>query len=199
MLDPRFVTRSLRAFPLALTLFLAGCIGGDYATKGVYGLLPDLEFDLVSETGERITEAELKGSTVVVFFGFTHCPDVCPTAMARLAAALDRVDQSIGEEVNVLFVSVDPGRDSPEILGRYTDFFSEYIIGATATEPELREMTKRYRATFGFDAPDQFGNYNVSHPSAMYVFDGSSRARAIFRPADTISDMAEDLRRISGS
>lgn len=191
--------RLCKAWPLVLALFLAGCIGGDYATKGVYGLLPDLQFDLVSETGERITEADLKGSTVVVFFGFTHCPDVCPTAMARLAAALERVDQRIGEEVNVLFVSVDPRRDSPEMLGRYTDFFSEHIIGATATEPELRELTKRYRATFGFDAPDQFGNYNVSHPSAMYVFDGSSRARAIFRPADTIADMAEDLRRISGS
>ncbi len=191
--------RESKAFAglLVLALLLTACGGRGYQTKGIEGLLPDLEFRLTSETGQVITEADLTGAPVVVFFGFTNCPDVCPTAMARIAAATDAAGEGLDTDLQVLFVSVDPGRDSPARLGRYTDFFSDRVTGATASVETLRAMTKRYRATFGYDAPNEFGDYNVSHSSAMYVFDAEGDARALFRPSDSVTAMAADLRRIA--
>ena len=183
---------------LGLGLLVAACGGRDYETKGIEGLLPDLEFRLTSETGRIITQENLDGGLTVMFFGFTHCPDVCPTAMARIAAATEAAGQALDTDLQVLFVSVDPGRDDPEKLGRYTDFFSDRVTGATANVETLRELTKRYRATFGYDEPNEFGDYNVSHSSAMYVFDADGDARALFRPSDSVAAMAADLRRIAG-
>ncbi|PWG61963.1 SCO family protein [Spiribacter halobius] len=177
-------------------MLLAACGGGQYATKGIEGLLPDLRFELTGESGEPLTAADLRGAPVVLFFGFTHCPDICPTAMARISAALRAVDDPAAEEVQILFVSVDPGRDDPETLRRYTNAFGENIIGATAPVPRLREVTKRYRATFGYGEADAGGDYAVSHSSAMYLFDAEGRARALFRPDDGVTAMAADLARV---
>ena len=181
-------------FVSLLAVLLSACGGSGYQTKGIEGLLPALEFSLTSETGQPITQADLRGSPTVVFFGFTNCPDVCPTAMARIAAAVDAAQAS---DLNVLFVSVDPARDNPARLMRYTNFFSDRVTGATASVETLKEMTKRYRATFGYDEPNKFGDYNVSHSSAMYVFDAAGQARALFRPSDSVAAMASDLRRIN--
>ena len=195
-LDRRLLPRLL---VLALGLLLVACGGRDYQTKGIEGLLPDLAFRLTGENGETLTEADLAGGPTVMFFGFTHCPDVCPTAMARIAAATEAAGEGLDSDLQVLFVSVDPGRDDPGKLARYTDFFSERVTGATADVETLRELTKRYRATFGYDEPNEFGDYNVSHSSAMYVFDAEGDARALFRPSDSVAAMAADLRRIAGS
>jgi len=177
-----------------IALMLSACGGGDYQTKGIEGLLPALEFELISETGQTLSASDFRGSATVVFLGFTNCPDVCPTAMARIAAA---VAASGADDLNVLFVSVDRGRDTPARLARYTNFFSDRVTGATASVATLKAMTKRYRATFGYDRPNAFGDYNVSHSSAMYVFDAKGNARALFRPADSVTAMANDLRRIT--
>ena len=182
---------------LALALVLGACGGSGYQTKGIEGLLPDLAFRLTSETGEPLTAEDLRGAPTVVFFGFTHCPDVCPTAMARIAAATEAAGEDLDGDLQVLFVSVDPGRDTPQRLGDYTDFFSDRVTGATASVEQLRELTKRYRATFGYGEPNEFGDYNVSHSSAMYVFDARGEARALFRPSDSVTAMAADLRRIA--
>lgn len=199
-LPPSFQRAPIRARVwlslLLAALALVGCGGPDYETKGIEGLLPALEFELRSETGEPITESDFAGAPTVVFFGFTNCPDVCPTAMARIAAATEAAADSLDGDLQVLFVSVDPGRDSPERLARYTDFFSDRVTGATADVATLKSLTKRYRATFGYDEPNEFGDYNVSHASAMYVFDSEGRARALFRPSDSVAAMAADLRRI---
>ncbi len=190
-------TNRYRALLLGLTiLLLGGCGGSGYQTKGIEGLLPDLSFDLTAETGERITEADFRGAPTVMFFGFTHCPDVCPTAMARIAAAIEASGVEEAQDLRVLFVSVDPQRDNLPKLARYTAFFSEHVTGATASIPELRELTKHYRVTFGYDEPNQFGDYNVSHSSVMYLFDAEGNARALFRPSDSIAAIAADLRRV---
>ncbi len=182
---------------LLVALLLAACGGSGYQTKGIEGLLPELAFSLVSENGEAITEADFRGAPTVMFFGFTHCPDICPTAMARIAAAIEASGVEEANELRVLFVSVDPERDDLPKLARYTDFFSDHVTGATASIPELRELTKHYRVTFGYDEPNEFGDYNVSHPSVMYVFDANGNPRALFRPSDSIAAMAADLRRIA--
>jgi len=184
------------AAPMLALALLAGCGGEPYATKGIEGLLPALEFELTGESGAPLTEADLRGAPVVLFFGFTHCPDICPTAMARISAALRATGDPEAGDVRILFVSVDPRRDDPETLNRYTGAFGENIIGATASVPRLREVTKRYRATFGYGEPDADGDYAVSHSSAMYVFDADGDARTLFRPDDSVTAMATDLARV---
>lgn len=181
---------------MLMAWLLAGCGGEPYATKGIEGLLPDLQLELTGEGGGPLTEADLRGAPVVLFFGFTHCPDICPTAMARISAALRAVDNPAARKVQILFVSVDPRRDDPRTLARYTAAFGENIIGATAPLPRLRGLTKRYRATFGHGEPDADGDYAVSHASAMYVFDADGEARALFRPDDSVTAMAADLARV---
>ena len=183
--------------PVLLATGLAACGGSGYQTKGIEGLLPELTFRLTSETGETITAADMQGAPTVVFFGFTHCPDVCPTAMARITAATEAAGEGLDTDLQVLFVSVDPGRDTPQRLADYTAFFSDRVTGATAPLERVRELTKRYRATFGYDEPNEYGDYNVSHSSAMYVFDAEGDARALFRPSDSVAAMAADLRRIA--
>ncbi|AGY91350.1 hypothetical protein SPICUR_01655 [Spiribacter curvatus] len=194
----RSMSRIARCALFVVVAFaLTACGGRGYQTKGIEGLLPDLSFRLTSETGQTLTAADMRGAPTVVFFGFTHCPDVCPTAMARVTAATEAAGEDLDASLQVLFVSVDPGRDTPQRLADYTSFFSDRVTGATASVERLRELTKRYRATFGYDEPNEFGDYNVSHSSAMYVFDAEGDARALFRPSDSVTAMAADLRRIA--
>ncbi len=182
----------------AITLLVAGCGGGTvWETKDVTGVLPPLEFALVSEDGRPVTEAAFRGEVAAVFFGYTHCPDVCPVTLARLRRALDQLPGATRERMVVLFVSVDPGRDTPASLAEYTAAFGPEFVGITGTVDALRRMTRRYRATFGYGASDGDG-YAVSHPSAVYVFDGRGRARLLIRTDDPVAAVAHDLGRLAG-
>ncbi|EHJ04218.1 electron transport protein SCO1/SenC [Marinobacter manganoxydans MnI7-9] len=92
-----------------------------------------------------------------------------------------------------MFVSVDPKRDTPERLAKYVDFFGDNIVGLTGKEPQLRELAKRYRTTFGYDEPDRDGNYAVSHSSAIYVFDREGNPRLLMRPDLSREEIRHDL------
>ena len=106
---------------------------------------------------------------------------------------MNQLPEDYRDDVTTLFVSVDPERDTPERLASYANFFGDHVVGLTAAEPELRDLTKRYRTTFGYDEPDADGNYNVSHSSAVYVFDRSGNARLLLRPGLTTQQVSEDL------
>ncbi|MBW0147369.1 SCO family protein [Marinobacter arenosus] len=180
---------------LALLLVLQGCSdrNADWHGKDVSGLMPDLEFRLTGTSGETVTEADTDGQIRLVYFGFTACPDVCPTTLGSLGTAIGQMPEDLQNRVTTLFVSVDPRRDTPKRIASYVDFFGANIIGMTAEEPALRDLTKRYRTTFGYDEPDAEGNYQVSHSAAVYVFDGAGNARLLFRPGLTPRMMSEDL------
>lgn len=176
-------------------MLMQGCSSGnaEWHGKDISGLMPDLEFTLTGTSGQPVTAAETDGQIRLLFFGFTHCPDVCPTTLSELNHAIDQMPEDLQDRVTTLFVSVDPERDTPERIGSYVAFFGENILGLTAEEPALRDLTKRYRTTFGYDEPDAEGNYQVSHSAAVYVFDGAGNARLLFRPELTPRKMTEDL------
>lgn len=181
---------------LLIGLLAAGCSDGGWQTKDVTGVLPSLEFALVSEDGEPVTEAAFRGRVAAVFFGYANCPDVCPVTMARLRRALEQLPGATRKRVAVLFVSVDPGRDTPASLAAYTAAFGPEFVGITGPEDALREVTRRYRATFGYGEADDDG-YAVSHPSAVYVFDARGRARLLIRTTDPVDAIADDLGRLA--
>ncbi len=181
---------------LAMALFLAGCGEDEWHGKNITGLMPELEFELIDENGDPVTEQVFAGEPVAMYFGFTHCPDICPTTLARLAAAARRLPEPIGEDLQLAFVSVDPARDGPQQLERYTGAFSDRMLGLTGTQKQLRALTRRYRVTFGYEEPDTDGSYEVSHSSAILVFDAELEPRLMLLDDLNVAQIAEDLERL---
>lgn len=190
---------AVKGFVLIIaTLFLAACTEDpSWETKDVSGVLPDLEFRLTDERGETVTEEAFLGRPTAVFFGYTHCPDICPITMGKLRMAIGQMPAELQDDVQVLFVSVDPERDDPARLTEYTASFGPQFVGLTSDEESLKALTKRYRATFSYEMPDEQGDYLVSHPSAVYVFDGKGRARLLMRNDDPAQAIASDLERLA--
>jgi protein SCO1/2 len=186
-----------RVWWLLLTLTgLHGCSADDtWHAKDISRLMPGLEFELTDETNRRVEASQYRGQVVMLFFGYTHCPDYCPTTLSKLRQLLDRLDGR-RDQVRVLFVSVDPRRDSPGDLAVYTANFAPEVIGLTGEEPALRRLAKRYRTTFSYDEPDKYGNYNVSHGLAVYVFDRTGRARLMILGSESVEDIAQDMTRL---
>lgn len=188
----------VRIAALVSILMLTGCAEDpSWETRDVSGVLPDLEFRLTDERGETVTEEDFLGRPTAVFFGYTHCPDICPITMGKLRMAIGQMPEDLRDDVQVLFVSVDPERDDPARLTEYTASFGPQFIGLTADEPTLRNVTKRYRATFSHEPPDENGDYLVSHPSAVYVFDAEGSARLLMRNDDPAEAIARDLERLA--
>lgn len=177
-------------------LLLIACGGEEWRTKDISGLVPDLEFALTDEQGRAVRAADYRGRIALLFFGYTYCPDVCPATMARLSTAVAALGPGAHDELRVLFVSVDPARDTPEHLRRYTDYFGDSVIGLTGDKPALDALTKRYRVTYGYGDKDADGNYSVSHASGVFVFGREGEPRLLLRESDTQEAVQEDLRRL---
>jgi len=187
-------TLSLLALIL-MTLVVSGCSGEEenWNGKDISGLMPGLEFELTDSQGSSVTAKQFDGKVRLLFFGFTSCPDICPTALQKLNQATEGLPSGLQDDVLTLFVSVDPERDSPERLAAYVRFFGSGIVGLTGKEPQLRELAKRYRTTFGYEEPDENGNYAVSHSSAVYVFDREGKARLLIRADLSPKEIRQDL------
>lgn len=180
---------------LASLVVLGGCFGGDenWNGKDISGLMPELAFELTGTSGDTITAEQTDGQIRLLFFGFTSCPDICPATLQKLSRAVKGLPEALRTDTQIVFVSVDPQRDTPERIDSYVSFFSDRAIGLTGEEPALRELSKRYRTTFGYDEPDAEGNYNVSHSGAVYVFDREGKARLLIRPELSVEEIRTDL------
>ncbi|WP_414673266.1 SCO family protein [Marinobacter salarius] len=180
---------------LASLVMLGGCFGDDenWNGKDISGLMPELAFELTGTSGDTVTAEQTDGNIRLLFFGFTSCPDICPATLQKLSRAVKDLPTELRKDTQIVFVSVDPQRDTPERIDSYVSFFSDRAIGLTGEEPALRELSKRYRTTFGYDEPDAEGNYNVSHSGAVYVFDREGKARLLIRPELSVEDIRTDL------
>lgn len=193
------LARQFRQLVMVLmAALLTACSGSDeWQGKDISGLMPELAFELVNDEGKTVTADQYQGQIRLLFFGFTSCPDVCPATLAKLNKAVRAMPEGLRSEVTPLFVSVDPQRDTPEDIAAYVSFFGEQTEGLTGDEPALRRLAKRYRTTFGYDAPDERGNYAVSHSSAVYVFDPEGKARLLFQSGLTAEQITQDLTRLA--
>jgi protein SCO1/2 len=185
---------------LVLTTVLAACTARDpsYTLKNVSGLVSPLEFQLTNQDGQPVTAANYRHDIVLLYFGFTECPDECPTTLTMLANALNTLGPQAAD-VRVLFVSVDPRRDTTEVLKRYVSHFGPEFVGLRGDQAELTELSKRYRISYHYEKPDKYGNYEVDHSSAIFVFDRDGRARLLGESDNTAQQVASDLRRLLAS
>ena len=128
----------------------------------------------------------------MLFFGYTHCPDVCPLTLAQLHMVMQRLGP-LADGARILFVSVDPARDTPAIMRAYVRAFDPRAVGLTGSARAVEALSKRYRSAFT-RGPDQANEkYEVSHSSAIYVFDRDGHARLLATPAASQDDLVHDL------
>ncbi len=159
--------------------------GADYAT----------EFSLTDHNGQARTLADFKGKVAVVFFGFTQCPDVCPTTMAELA----EVKQLLGADANKLqglFVSVDPERDTPEIMKAYMGNFDPSFLALYAPPGQLAEVAKRFKIYYKKVPGSTPDNYSMDHSAGSYVYDTQGRVRLYTRYGTGPKALAEDVKKL---
>jgi protein SCO1 len=185
---------------LILTASLAACAGSDphYALENITGLVSPLEFQLTDQDDRPVTAADYRHDIVLLYFGYTECPDECPTTLTMLANALHTLGPR-ASQVRVLFVSVDPSRDTTGVLKRYVTNFGPQFVGLRPDESELAALSKRYRIAYHYEKPDKDGNYEVDHSSAVFIFDGDGRARLLGLTDNTSQQVASDLRRLLAS
>ena len=154
------------------------------------------KFSLVDQNGKPFTDADLKGKWNLVFFGYTHCPDVCPTALNDLSLALDQLGAK-EKDVGIVFISVDPDRDTPAVLKSYIESFGAPIEGLTGTPQEVAQAAKDYKVYYA-KHPRADGGYDMDHSALIYIMDPAGRFTATFTPEDTSDTMAARLRKLVG-
>lgn len=138
-------------------------------------------FSLTDHTGRAVTEADFAGRWLLVYFGFTWCPDVCPTELGTIVAALDAMGPA-GEQVTPVLITIDPARDTPEKLADYVVRFHPRMVGLTGTPEQVAEVARRYRVYYArVNRPDQGGDYTMDHSSFTYLVGPDARVRALFR------------------
>lgn len=200
----RLRSPSLRSFrslgPLILAAMLLTCADlaacsqtPKLALQSISGLMPDLQLQMTDDNGRAVSAQDYRGDVVLLYFGYTHCPDVCPTTLAFLSGAI----KSLGTDaarVRVLFVTVDPGRDTGALLRRYVSYFGPQFVGLRGPAAQLLALTRRYHAGFELDPPDRDGNYAIQHSSAVYIFDAHGRARLVTDATDQSKLLSHDLR-----
>lgn len=149
-------------------------------------------FTLTDHTGRRVTEKDFAGKPMLVFFGFTHCPDICPSGLQVLAAALDQLGPK-AEQLSAVFITLDPERDTPEVMREYVKSFGPHIMGLTGTADEAAAAAKAYRVYAKKTPPDEAGNYSVDHSSFMYLMDAKGEFVKHFPHTVSPDELAQGL------
>ncbi|NND03680.1 MAG: SCO family protein [Acidimicrobiia bacterium] len=152
--------------------------------------------DLRSTSGELVSLDSFKGKLVVVYFGYTHCPDVCPTTLSTLNRALDRMgDRS--DDVQVVMVTVDPERDTVDLLAEYMSYFNETFIGLTGSVEDVAKVATTYGVYFAANDGDADSGYTVDHTAHLMVIDRAGHLRLVLPPELGPEEIASDLEYLS--
>jgi len=153
------------------------------------------DFALTDAAGRTRTLQEFRGHLVVVFFGFAQCPDVCPTTLADLAQARKALGAD-GERVQVIFITVDPERDTPAVLAQYMSAFDPSFIGLTGTAEQIRAAAREFKVFFQKVPGRTETSYTIDHTAGSYVFDRDGRIRLFVRHAAPVDSIVADLRKL---
>ena len=151
-------------------------------------------FRLIDQNGRERSDAEFRGRLMLVNFGYTHCPDICPLGLALMTDALDRLGPQ-AEDVQPIFITVDPARDTPDVLRDYVGNFSAGMIGLTGTPEQIAEVARAYRVYYkAHGTPENDPDYPVDHSGFIYLMDGEGKYLTHFRHDTTPEQMAERIK-----
>lgn len=184
---------------LLLTLSLAACDKSPPTPKvsfnntDITGLDYAQSFALTDHNGQPRTLADFKGKVVLVFFGFTHCPDVCPTTLAEMAGVMKQIGKD-AERLQVLFITLDPERDTPALLAGYVPAFDPSFLGLSGDRAATDKVIKDFKL-FAQKVPSKDGkNYTIDHTAGSYVFDAQGRIRLFVRHGQGTEPILHDIK-----
>lgn len=178
-------------------LLLSACMTEQaWQTSNITGAMPKLMFTLTeAKQGKQVTQDDFKGKVTLLFFGFTHCPEVCPTTLLLLQQAVSKLEKQ-ADQVQILFVSVDPDRDDLDAIKNYAENFGSQTVGLRGVGQDLEALTKKYYVAYEQSEATEDGQYDVVHSSQVYVFDREGEARLLVRATDSIDAITSDLKRL---
>jgi len=159
--------------------------GADFATG----------FKLTDHHGEVRQLSDYKGKVIALFFGFTHCPDICPTTMADMAAAMRLMGKN-SDEVQVLFITVDPERDTQEVLAQFVPSFDSRFVGLRGTTEEIDQTAKAFKIFYAKQQEAGQSGYSFDHSAGVYVYDKQGKIRVYLKYGQKPQEIAHDLSRL---
>lgn len=192
---------SARSFALTLAAALLVACGQPappqpvFASTDISGVPWGRDLQLTDHQGRPRKLADFHGKAVMLFFGFTHCPDVCPTALSDMARVRAQLGAE-GQRVQGLFVTVDPKRDTPQLLAQYVPAFDPSFLGLRGDENATAAAAAEFKVFFAPQKPDARGNYTIDHSGAIFVFDPQGRLRLLMRPGMGVDAMAADIAKL---
>jgi protein SCO1/2 len=193
-----------KIFCLAIALVLAACNaevpldvkGTDITHAAEFKAGPgggERRLELKDHNGRSVTLTSFKGKLVVLFFGYTHCPDVCPTTLSDMAQALKLLRPAEASQIQVLFASVDPERDTPETLKAYVPYFHPDFLGLYGTPEQVAQAAREFRVVYRKHVEKGASDYLVDHSAGSYVLDSNGMLRLFLPFAMPPADIAHDL------
>jgi protein SCO1/2 len=176
----RFLSLSITVLLLVGLLWSGSEPAQAWNSTDMTGTLPRLSFTMTrAPDGKTVTAADFKGRIVLLYFGYTFCPDVCPTTLLNITTMLKKLGKQ-ADDVRVLFVTVDPGRDTLEVLKQYAGAFAPQVVGLRGTPDQLAALAKRYRVAYSVTPSSDDKAYEVTHGTAVYVFNRQGDVKLIF-------------------
>jgi protein SCO1/2 len=174
---------------LGVFLYATGHFGGGGPGPSAIGG----PFKLTDQDGKLITDQDMKGKPLLVFFGYTHCPDICPTTLFELSEVLHAMGKD-ADGVNALFITVDPDRDTAAVMKDYLSSFDPHLRGATGSQQQIDAVEKEYRV-YAKKVPTKNGDYSMDHSAVVYLMDKDGRFVAPFKLKRRPAEAADALRK----
>ncbi|MFC5300326.1 SCO family protein [Azospira restricta] len=185
----------LLALLLGLAVLLAGCSEPPPAFKStdISGVDWGKDFALTDHTGQPRRLADFKGKAVVLFFGFTQCPDVCPTTLSAMREAVKLLGDD-GKRVQVVFVTLDPARDTQALLAQYVPQFDPGFVGLRGDDATIAALAKEFKVFYAKQPGKTADTYSIDHSTGSYAFDPQGRLRLLLRHGEDPANIAADLK-----
>jgi protein SCO1 len=181
---------------IVVLLLILGTGAFVWLTQGGTASLVGGPFTLQNGDGQQVTDRDFRGKYMLVYFGYTFCPDVCPTTLSEVADAMDKLGAK-ADRVQPIFITVDPKRDTPEVVKQYVAAFSPRLVGLTGTPDQVAGVAKEYRVYFAEHRTGPGPNdYAMDHSSVLYLMGPDGRFVAPIRPDEDGAQMATDLNRL---
>ncbi len=155
-------------------------------------------FTLVDHAGKTRTAADFRGRPMLVFFGYTHCPDVCPTGLQTISDALDRLEPTVAERIQPLFITIDPARDTADAMAGYVEHFHPALLGLTGTSEQVAKAAKSYRVYYAKQGEGE-ADYLVDHSTFTYLMDAEGEYVTHFSHGISADEMAQQIREKLGA
>lgn len=154
---------------------------------------PSFDFTLTGADGD-VSLSDFRGKLVVIYFGYTFCPDICPATLANVGQALRRMNESQSKDVQLIMISLDPERDTPKKLSEYVAHFYPSFIGITGSNEKLAEVTSLYGIFYEKSAGSTTENYTIDHTATLLVIDREGYLKLVFPFGVTVDEIADDLK-----